>query len=365
MLTVDRLMGLACAFLVLAACSNSEDETPRAPEPQTVIVDEARPVATGNGAVGPRRFTGRIAAVSTVDVSFQVSGKITALPIDEGDIVPAGTVLAKLDKADYELAVREAQAAFDLAQSDLKRKRELVRTNVVSEATLDKSETEFRVKEVELDTARLNLSYTTIKAPFDALISSRLVEAQTNVDAGTPVLRIQDVSELRVDISVPEDLMRSSQNPEDNPEAFEIVAIATGIDGTEYRFPLEFRENQTEPDDVTQTFTVTFGMPRPTEPNLLPGMTVTVMVALLGEGDGVSVSVPLTAIVDEADGGHSVFVYDPETQTVSKRRVEIGPVMNERIVVHSGLSRGDTVIAAGARRLQDGAAVRLMSDQKG
>ncbi len=359
----NRLMGWGCAAVLavaIAGCSDSGSQDATTAQPPTVIVDAALPVQQGDTVLGPRRFVGRVAAVSTVDISFQVGGRITALPIAEGQIVPAGTVIAELDKSDYELAVREAEVAFNLARQDLRRKSELARSNNVSQATLDNAQAEFDLRQVALDNARLNLSYTTIAAPFDALITRRLAEPQTNVQSGSPVLRIQDVSELRVEISVPEDLMRGP----DDQDYYDFEAIVSGANGESYTFPLEFRENNTEPDAVTQTFTVTLGMPRPDEPNLLPGMTVTVVVnSRLFSGDG-GVSVPVTAVVTQPDGGHIVWVYDAETGTVSARTVTLGPIVGERIVIESGLSQGEEVVAAGAQRIRDGMAVRLMRDRE-
>lgn len=361
MLRFNRLFLAVPLVAALSACGDSSNGT-GAQLPPTVTVETVKLIPRENGSLlQRRRFLGRLDAVSTVDYAFQVGGKVAKVPVVEGQIYEKETLLAELDQTDYNLALREAQASFDLAKADLTRKRTLVRRNAASQADLDASQADYRLKEVALERANINLSYTTLKAPFDALITRRLVEPETIVGSGTAVLRIQDVSELRVKISVPEDLMRGTRDP----DTFEVVAVDKGVDGTEYEFPLEFRENNTEPDEVTQTFTVTFGMPRPEQPALLPGMTVTVLITpRIAEGMG-AITVPIAAVATDADGKQKVFVYNPEDGTVTGKIIEVGAIAEERVIVNSGLSEGDVIVAAGAKFLRDGMKVRLPNGQNG
>jgi RND family efflux transporter MFP subunit len=263
-----RSGALALAALLLAACSESEANKAEDPQVQTVVIE---PVSD-SAVIGTRNFVGRLAPVSTVNVSFRVGGELIEIPVGEGTKVEKGALLAALDPTDYELALRQAKLSAELAKADFERKEKLLTSNSISRAAFDQSKTDHELREVAAENALRDLSYTAIEAPFDALITRRLTDAHTNVQAGQQVLRIQDISEFRVKISVPEDILRLVGDPK-------MIQAEAMIPGTDKRYPLEYREHNTEADSVAQTYEVTFGMAPPTDANLLPGMTVAVAVA--------------------------------------------------------------------------------------
>ncbi|WP_274427237.1 efflux RND transporter periplasmic adaptor subunit [Chelativorans sp. YIM 93263] len=344
-----RSGALALTALLLAACSESEANKAAEPQVQTVAIE---PVSQST-AVGTRNFVGRLAPVSTVDVSFRVGGELIDLPVSEGATVKKGALLAALDPADYELALRQAQLSAELAKSDFERKEKLLATSSISRAVFDQSKTDHNLKEVAVENAERDLSDTTIKAPFDALITRRLTDAYTNVQPGQQVLRIQNISEFRVKISVPEDVLRLAGDPE-------LIQAEAAIPGTDKRYPLEYREHNTEADSVAQTYEVTFGMAPPADINLLPGMTVSVAVKRVAPRPEEAYSVPIGAVDTSADGGFRVWVYDDETGAVSLRNVEIGMLSSDRVPVLSGLNLGDKIVAAGGQLLREGMIVRPM-----
>ncbi|MFC3051594.1 efflux RND transporter periplasmic adaptor subunit [Kordiimonas pumila] len=334
----------------LVACSEPE-QVVQPDEIHTVVIKTAEGGTTS--ALINRRFIGLVEPVSTVDISFQVTGNMTQLPVKEGTVVPEGGLLAALDPAEFKSAVREAEVAVDVAESELRRKKILLDKQLVAPETYEQSRSVYDLRKVALDNAERNLSYTTINAPFDALITRRLVDAHTNVQAREAVLRIQDVSELRVRISVPEDLMRASTDASE----VDVKALVSAA-GTEYSYPLEYREHSTEADQVAQSYGVVFGMPRPAEVNLLPGMTVSVVVTpKLASGSAI-VYVPVGALDDSAGTGMRVWVYNPETELVAPRRVQQGAIMNGYVSVVSGLEAGEQVVAAGVQSLKEGMKVQ-------
>src|SRR5690606_9076759 len=187
---------------------------------------------------------------------FQVGGRIVDMPVQQGTFVPKGSLIAALDPSDYQLAVREAELQLEQAARDLERTRTLLERGTLSRASLDQAETAHNLRQVALDTARRNLAYTRIVAPFDALVTRRLVDPFTNVPAGAHIVRVQNVEEFRVHINVPENLMGALSAPE------RLVAEAVFSNAPEQPLPLTYREHETEPDAVAQTYRVTFGLPR-------------------------------------------------------------------------------------------------------
>lgn len=330
------------------ACGEADaPDAPRDPV-RTVKVETVEPAA----ALRSRSFVGRIGAVRTVELSFQVSGRLAELPVLEGQVVPKGGLLAALDTEDLRLALREAEVQRDLAERTLQRHRSLA-PGTVARTVLDEAEAAFRLREVALEQAQRNLDYATLEAPFDALVTRRLVEPPTVIASGTPVLRVQDVTELRVTFSVPEDLMALVGRDD------VLVVEAALPSRPELRFPLTYREHQTEPNAVAQTYEVSFGMPHPAGITVLPGMTAVVYASFTGGAAAAQeLRVPLTAVVTGEEP--HVWVLDADAEAVRRQPVALGPVVGDRVTVLEGLEPGQRVVVAGASLLREGMRVRPM-----
>ena len=351
-----RRSGIALAVLAFAAGLSGCDDmasnaqaNPEAHEPRPVRI---MTVETAADTV-THRFSGRVKAVQTVDLSFQVGGRLIELPIKEGQVVKKGEMIARLDPADFERAVREAKVNLTLAQQDFDRAQKLVRKNVAAAKTLDQARATLDLAKVALDDARQNLAYTRLFAPFDALVSRRLVDNFTTLAAGTQVVRIQDVSEVQVDVDVPESLLAQSHEKDVADISAEFLA-APGV-----RFPLDFREYSSEPNAVTQTYRVTLSMPRQEQFHILPGMTASVFVSLKKDG-AIGVRVPVSAVVADETKAFFVWVFDEESGTVSKRSVTLGTMDKKSVGVLSGLQPGEKIVTAGVQQIVDGMAVRSL-----
>lgn len=305
-----------------------------------------------NGAA-VRRFVGRVEAKRTVDLSFQRPGLLVDLPVTTGDALPEGALLAALDTADFELALRRTEARLKLTRSELERSSDLADRGAGTQSRLDVAEAEAALAEVDHDDARRALELTRITAPFDALVARRLVDAFTYVTPQVPVVRVQDVSELRAVISVPESLVGVSRTP----GAFRATARLAAL--PDETFALELREFITEADPVAQTYEVAFALPVPRDPRILPGMTATVEIRATLPGAGAGPLVPATA-VDTRDGFH-VWVHDADTGTVQPQAVQLGLPQGDLFPVLEGLNGGETLVAAGVSRLQPGQRVRAMA----
>ncbi|WP_234275461.1 efflux RND transporter periplasmic adaptor subunit [Billgrantia zhangzhouensis] len=342
-------MLITLLILTLAGCDRQQvDEEESA-------VRVVKLVEVGEHSLVPsRRFVGRVEAVRTVDLSFRVGGQLTEMPPRQGEVIEQGETVSRLDPADYELAVRRAEAEYQLARREMERTRHLLDNNSISQSAFDEVRTRYELAEVQRDSARQDLSYTTIEAPFDALVTRRLIENHSNVQPNTAIVRVQDVTELRVKINVPETLVRHVSDP----ERFQVEAELLAVPGE--RFPLEYREHVTEPDVVAQTYEVDFAITEPAEVGALPGMTVSVAVSLIDAIDHGALSIPLTALDKDSEGGFRVWVYHADDQRVAQRSVLIGEIQGESVPVLAGLQAGESIVAAGAHLLHENARVRPM-----
>ncbi len=334
---------LVLLVFLLVRCSGNGDSDGAEP---------LRPVRlhqVGDGTLSAvRHFVGRVDAVSTVDLSFQVGGRIIELPVQQGSIVPVGSLIAALDPADYRLALQEAELQLDQAGRDLERNQSLYERGSISRASLDQAETAHSLRRVALDTARRNLAYTRITAPFAALVTRRLVDPFINVQSGAEIVRVQNVDEFRVHINVPENLMSALENPD------AIIAEAVFQSHPEQPVALVYREHETEPDAVAQTYRVTFGMARQQDMNVLPGMTVTVRVRAAVAAASDLHEVPQSAIDSDETGAFRVWVYDPVSNEVSARPVKLLGVNEDGLALLAGLNGDEQIVSAGLHLLHNG-----------
>ncbi len=297
-----------------------------------------------------REFYGRVVALETVDLALQVGGQIVEFPVREGTVIKRGTLIAALDLVPLELSVSQAKAQFDQAQRTLARLEKLT-GNTVSQVAVDDARTNFDITKIALESAERSLRQGRLVAPFDALVSSRLVANRTTIGAGVPIVRLHDMSETRIEISVPEVLFQST-----GPDAD--VELYAKFPASDERFPLELREYNAETASVGQTYTITLGMAPPEDLIVLPGSSALVEAWL--STDQPNLTIPRTALVFAADGTPQVMLFEPSggaQGTVSLAALEIQPTDTGDVEVISGLKSGQEFIAAGASQLQSGQTV--------
>jgi RND family efflux transporter MFP subunit len=339
------------AGITLSGCKDMTQEADAHPSeqaPRFVRVHTVEDI----GGMTTHRFSGRIEAVQTVDLSFQVGGRLIVLPVKEGQVVKKGSVIARLDTTDYARAVREAEVSLKLARQNYARTEKLTHKKVAAQRLLDEARALRDLASVALDHARQNLNYTQIKAPFNALVTRRMVDPFTNVGTGVPVMRIQDVSEVHIDVDVPETLMATTPRE----RIYDMAAEFQAVPGV--RFPLEYREHTSEPDPVTQTYRVTLAMEKTDTLNVMPGMTASVFVTIDKPANG-GLHVPVAAVAADEKKAFFVWIMDEKAGSVTKRPVEIGPIGTKGVPVLSGLKSGEKVVSAGVQRLHEGMRVQI------
>ncbi|WP_317626879.1 efflux RND transporter periplasmic adaptor subunit [Rhodalgimonas zhirmunskyi] len=316
-------------------------EVPETPKPVKLMQLSSQPV------VLQRQFFGQVTARQTVDLAFQVAGQLEELNAEEGSTKAKGAVIARLDLAGYERAVAQAEANYAKAKRDAERLDSLS-GQAVSQVQVRDAETQLQLAEIALDSAKDNLDHATLRAPFDALIARRLVANYQTVAAGTPVLRLHDISELRVDIKVPEVLFRQAG-------AGDRVRFEAELPGDETRYPLALREFETETSSVGQTYTITLAYTENPGAFVFPGASVTVYAAAKGRApDGIIL--PESALVYDPAGAPAVMVYDDGKVRRAPVKIELHD--DGRLYMIDGPDEGTQIVLTGASQLRDGQSVR-------
>ena len=199
--TIARVF-LFCSVILLTACGDANTEV----ADQSVRPVKLFKVTTGHTA-DSYEFVGRVDALQTLDVSFEVGGELVELPAREGQTVEKDDLIAALEATNFELAVREAEVRLRLASQDLKRKQALTQTRAISQSAVDQAQAEFDLSEVSLALAKKRLSDSRIYAPFKASVARRYVESRTKVSVGDRILRLSDLEALKVVANIREQLV--------------------------------------------------------------------------------------------------------------------------------------------------------------
>ena len=347
-------------LLLLGACSKS------APPPEPVRAVKTVVIAPAT-AGSNYEYAAEIRAQVESRLGFRVGGKMIERPVNVGDTVKAGQVLARLDPRDLRLgedvaraAVASAAVNLQQAEADFKRYRDLRDQGFISGAELERRETTLKVAQAQLAQARAQsgvqgnqTAYAALTADARGVITGVDVEPGMVVAAGAPVLRLAHDGPRDVVFSVPEDKVALVQAVAARQASVQ-VRLWSGNGGD---VPATIREISAAADPATRTFLVKADLGSTAAPRL--GQTATVAIAsprLAGVA-----RVPLSAL-KEHQGGSSVWIVDPASMTAVARPVQVGGAEGNEAVVLAGLSPGDRVVTAGVHVLSAGQKVRLYAD---
>jgi RND family efflux transporter MFP subunit len=349
---ISTLVPGLCVAVLVAGCEK--------PPPETKPL--VRPVKIHTiGSLDPasiREYPGTIRAFQTAEMGFEVSGRVTDFFVLEGERVEKGAELAKIDPRDYAAQLAAAEAELRKARADLARSEGIFKEDpgAISKQKIDADRRGVDVAKAQLDIQNKGVEDTVLRAPFAGLMARKLVEDFANVQAKEPVLILQDMSVLEIEIDVPErDIARASGQGtvEDVTARVQPKVILSALE--ERSFDAWIKEFAARANPETRTFPVKLNFDRPDDANILPGMTARVRVIVNPER---AWSVPVTAARADESGKAYVWKVDPESMTVTRVPVALGEVYGDRVQITEGVEENDKVAVSGVTQLREGTKVR-------
>ena len=353
---------MAAGWLLAPACA--------APPPAEPVVRPVRTVAVE--ATADRRtqtFAGVAQARAESSLSFRVAGTIAHLGVVIGDQVRAGAPIARLDPEDYELRVKEAEAALRQANAlahnaaaNLRRARALYENGNASAtdmgaavAAADSTAAQVDAAGQRLELAQLQARRTQLVAPIDGAIADVLVATNEHVTAGQPVVVLTSEGRPEVEFTVPEGLIRQIAR------ARPVSVLFGALPGA--RFTGTVTEVGVAALDTGTMFPVVASVDAGA--GVRPGMAAEVALQL-ESGDAAGRLVVPPQAVGEDRAGRFVFVAEPagdDGLAVARRRaVTVGRLASGGLEIVDGLAAGARVVSAGVSRIADGDLVRLDAD---
>jgi len=352
------------AMLVWASChSGSADKKNAALPPTPVDVTQAK-IAN---AVYYDSYQATVTALNIVELRSQVAGFITGIFFKEGEVVEQGKPLYEIDRRKYIAAYNQAEANLASAnanlvkdQKDIDRYNMLLQNDAVARQTVDQAEAAYQsgkgdveVAKAAVLTAKTDLSYATITAPFTGRIGISQVRLGSEVSPGTTLLNtISSEHPIGVDVVIDEQeigrfyaLQKSSTDS--------TFKLQLSGDTSYYNEPGKILAIDRGVNDQTGTITVRIQFANKQD-RLKDGMSSVLKV--LNDGSGQRLQIPYKA-VSEQMGEFFVFV---SLDTIAKQhKVKLGPRVGNDVVILSGLQDGDKVITDGFQRLRDGGKITL------
>lgn len=300
-------------------------------------------------------FLARIDATYRAQLSFQVGGEVEKLLVRMGQEVEKGEVLATLDPKDLQLALDAAQAQYALAKTQWERAKSLYSKKLISTDSYDQKETQYKAALASFEQAKTDLSYTKIQAPFDGVVSYTYVKPYQVVGEKQEILNLIDNTTLDVSFTLPFSYAESvSLSALKNAEMW-----VTMDSEPSKRILGKFKEISTQPNIDTNSYEAIVTITRPTDRNLLTGMTGQVHIAKQNKSN--AMTLPTSAWVNKQESQGEVWVMDSSTQQVNKVTLSL----NESGAIESGLDNNDYVVIAGVERLVEGQVVKAWIREEG
>ncbi|MEO6317033.1 MAG: efflux RND transporter periplasmic adaptor subunit [Chitinophagaceae bacterium] len=365
-----NLLAVCVSVVLISSCGSSGKPAaaPKAPPPVPITFIT---VQKGN-AVYFDEYPATVVALNEVELRPQVTGYITGVFFKDGQHVSKGQKLYSIDQqqsdASYNQAVANlnvAKANLGKAQQDADRYAELQKSDAIARQTVDHAQADLQASKMQLEAAKANVSsvqtavrYSTIYAPFEGTIGISQVKLGTAVSPGQTILNtVSSDNPIAVDVAVDQkEIARFLALQQQTNGAKDSTFSLALPDQSVYASPghISFIDRAVDP----QTGTIKTRIIFPNKDKLLKaGMSCNIRVR--NNGNSQSLLIPAKAVMEQM-GEYFVYVVG-DSNKVSQHKIITGQVINDKIMIKSGLEENDKVVTEGVQKLRDGVVVQPAS----
>ena len=330
-------------MVLVALCSCGKKQ--EAAQEQTVRV-KVQQIQT-EAVNGEQGFSGTIEESSSTSLSFPVSGTIKKIHVSAGQTVGAGQLIAELDPTTLQNAYTIAKTSLEQIQDTYNRMKELHDSGSLPDMQWIQIESQLKSSKASEAMARKSLSDTRLLAPFSGYISSKDAEIGQNTVPGMSVVKLVNISKVKVKISVPEnDVQRIAKG-----SSMKIVVPALG----NREFSGRVTERGVSADPRSRTYEVKATILN-SDSQLLPGMICQAFTNYMQGTTGVLIPANLVQL----DGDNTTFVWLVNYGKAVKREITISGETAQGAQVSGGLSAGDQLIVSGQQKVSNGMNVEIV-----
>lgn len=333
--------------VVLPGCQPGAGEDAKGDEEEQPAVPVETAVPSRGDIYAVYSGTAPVEAYADAQVIAKVGGEVREILVEEGDRVKSGQVLARLDGDRLRFEMQQAEANLHKLQRDYQRNIDLRDRSLISAGDFEKIKYEMEALQATYDLARLELSYTEIRAPIDGVVSQRFIKIGNTIDANAPTFQVTSLEPLISYLHVPEREYRRIAAGQ--TATLRVDALAGHVfEGTVARISPVV-------DPSTGTFKATIEVYDETD-LLKPGMFARINIVYDMHAD--ALQIPRSAIIEEA-GESSVFVVADET--AHRRTVRTGYVEGGKIEILEGLADDERFVLVGQTGLKEGSRVTVVN----
>lgn len=317
------------------------------------------------------QYQGTVVALNTVELRSQVTGFITGIFFKEGTVVQKGTPLYEIDRRKFLDAYQQALANLSSAnanlvkaQKDIDRYNMLLKNDAVARQTVDQAEAAYEsaksqvtVSKAAVASAKTDLSYATIVAPFTGRIGISQVKLGQQVSPGTTLLNtISSEHPIGVDVVIGEqDINRFYALQKKSTDTTFKLTLS---DGSAYKQTGKVLAIDRGVSNQSGTIKVRIQFPNEAD-QLKDGMSCVLNV--LNDESGNRIVIPYKAITEQMG---EFFVFTAKDTVAKQVKVKLGPRVGANVVILDGVNQGDKVITDGFQRLRDGGKIMLGDPSK-
>lgn len=334
------------ALLISAISCKPKQET-ATKEANAPIKVKIQVVQTARGQAN-LRYSGTVEAAQTIPLTFQSSGTVEQVLVQEGDAVRKGQLLATVNKTDNQSIYNSSLAMYEQAKDAYDRLKQVYDNGSLSEVKWVEMETNLKKAESQLQIAKNNLDKCCLYAPASGIVGKRNIEpGQSSISSFSPIELVK-IETVLVKISVPEN---------------EIGKIRKGMTAS---FSIPALENRPYEGSIThvgvvadqfsRTYEVKITVRNPNQ-EIKPGMVCD--VSLNTATDKEMVLVPYSAVSKDNEGNSFVYLVGSDNKSVKKQTVKVGDYHSSGLEILSGLTANQTVVIEGKEKLSDNSQIIL------
>ena len=315
----------------------------------------ATATATNTEWQAQSQAVGSLLAAKGADLAPQASGVVDRISFESGNDVKKGDVLLRLRPNDDPAKLAQLQAAAVLADLTLKRDREQLAAQAISQATVDTDVSNLKSANAQVAAQQALMEEKIVRAPFAGRLGIRQIDEGQYLTAGTTVVTLQALDPIYVDFYVPQQMLAALKKGET------VTASVDAYPGAKFAGTISAINSKV--DSASRNVQVRASLPN-ADRRLVPGMYATVEI---NNGAARSlVTVPQTAISNNPYGD-VVYVVEKGGNddqghpklTVQQHFVKLGPTRGDQVAIESGVSAGDVVVTQGQMKLRNGAPVTI------
>jgi RND family efflux transporter MFP subunit len=348
---------LAGSAGLITGCQRGAAQSPPPPPSVTVAPVEQKEIVEWS------EFTGRVEPVESVDVRPRVSGYIQEVRFQSGQLVKKGDVLFVIDPRWNQAVFDQRQAEYEQARREEERTAQLLANQAISTEESDARKARYEETRAELDSARLDLEYTQVRAPIDGRVSRALLTAGNYVSgtAGSASIltTIVSVNPVYVNTDIDEEaylkfsaLVRAKKLGDDDGGKIPVEMELADEQGFPHLGHIESFDNQLNPGTGSILLRAVF---QNNDGRIVPGLFTRIRIPLSDRH-------PALLVDDRAIGTDQsqkfVLTLTP-TNTVAYQPVQLGPLVDGQRVIRSGLQAGDEIVVNGLERVRPGMPVTV------